>query len=485
MVWANIKKTKLLICGLAGVLTMSMVQLPTAHAADSCFEAVGDTVDYDHGNTLHAKVKSTCEMELHSIIISFADTEKFEGIEELTPESTHSQINEIEISDDHLRLQWNIDESASYANVLSGEELFSMSYSVPLNTTVFKRNMPITIEYAEYKIGDEIRTEENVNLDAMLIVTHDGKEVVMVTGIEKQEVSYNGGPISLTGDLIIEDNPADITADKLTIKYYNAVALINDPSEPGDYVAVYSYEDGDYAASLKVPFTIKDYITTSLNIWSGHGEISAPAYIDKYNDFHVDIVPEDGYEVMWVTYNDYDVTEFLNDDYSLDVTGADEDAEIIVAFRPFYLVTDGDGGKYTKGSKNNLAFIVDKNPASYTSGMASIMVDDEYVDLDNDSIIEPATQSFTLLGNYLETLEPGVHRIELYFFDSDVAGIARATFTVVEAAEDESETVPAPETGMFTIETSGAEATSIITILSGITIAIILIIVKRYSKNSK
>ena len=114
-------------------------------------------------------------------------------------------------------------------------------------------------------------------------------------------------------------------------------------------------------SSLRVPFTIKDYITVDVGIWSGHGEISAPTYVDVGDDLHVDIVPEDGYEVVWVEYNGEDVTDLLNDDYSLDLVSVNENADIVVAFRPFYLVTDGDGGEHEISSGKDLAFVVDKD----------------------------------------------------------------------------------------------------------------------------
>ncbi len=477
----KIKKTKMLISVLVGVLALSMVQLPAVHAADSCFEAVGDTVDYDHGDTLYAKLKATCDMELHSIAISFADTESFEGIEEEIPESVHSQISGVEISDDHLHLEWNIDESAPYVNVAAGEDLFSMPYHVSISTTAFKRNMPITIDYAEYSIGGEMRTEENLNLDTMLIVTHDDKEVLMITGIEKQEISYSGGPIALVGDLVVEDNPANITADDLEVEYYDAVSLVDEPSEPGDYTVRYSYEDDDYVALFEVPFTIKAYEIINTHIWSGHGEVSAPHFVDEGDDLHVEITPADGYEIMWVEYNGNDVTDSLNEDNSLDITGLDENAEIVVAFRRFYLVTDGDGGEHTLGSGENLAFMVDKDPTSYTEGEVTIKVDDLYIDLETDSVVEPEEQTVTLLGGYLDTLEPGEHSVEIYFFDTGVAGIARATFVIV-GEDEEDEVVPVPDTGAFTAEAAGAEVINIVAVISGIVIVTMLAVVKMFLK---
>ncbi len=481
MLRINIKrtKTKILMLGLVSALVLPMLHLPTAQAAtSSCFEGVDDIVDYDSGNTLYAKLKATCDMELRSIKISFADTESFVGIEESTPESTHSQISGIEISDDDLHLQWKADGSATYANISSGENLFQMAYHVPTNTWTFKRNMPITIDYAEYKIGDEIRTEENVNLDSVLTVTHNGKTVLMVTGVEKQEVSYTGGPLVLTGNLVVEDNPAGITADDLETVYYNATARVDQPSGPGDYYAVYSYEGDNYTASLKVPFTIKDYITVSLEVLYGHGEISAPQYVDAGGDLHVDIEPADGYETFWVDYNRRDVTDLLNEDGSLDLTNIASDVKIEVAFRPVYDVTKGDGAEHIIGKEDNLDFVVDKDPDSYNDGIMTIMVDDNYIDMENDVVVNPAAQTITLLSKYLDTLEPGEHQLEIFFFDTDIHGVARATF-ITSKNEDEGDPILIPDTGANTTKadtgTKSFNTPAIIALLSIATISAFLL----------
>ena len=444
--------SKAFILIFAAILTAAHLPVPKVSAADSCFEGVDDTVDYDHGNTLNAKIKATCNMELHSIKISFTGTKNITGIEALAPESIHPQIDDIEISDDDLHLQWKADGSATYANISSGENLFSMAYHVPINTSAFKRNMPITIDYAQYKIGDEIRTEENVNLDSVLTVTHGGKTVLMVAGVEKQEVSYTGGPIVLTGDLNVEENPAGITADDLQVTYYNTTGRIDQPSEPGDYYALYYYEDSNYIAPLRTPFTIRDYSTVSLEVLYGHGEISAPQYVDVGEDLHVDIEPSDGYEIFWVDYNRRDVTDLLNEDGSLDLTNITSDVEIEVAFRPVYDVTKGDGAEHIIGKEDNLDFVIDKEPDSYNDGIMTMMVDDNYIDMENDVVVNPAAQTITLLSKYLDTLEPGEHQLEIFFFDTDIHGVARATFITSE--EEEDDPILIPDTGANTTKTN-------------------------------
>ncbi|MBR1795847.1 hypothetical protein IJ765_01115 [Candidatus Saccharibacteria bacterium] len=188
-------------------------------------------------------------------------------------------------------------------------------------------------------------------------------------------------------------------------------------------------------------------------------------------------------------YNGEDVTDLLNDDYSLDLVSVNENADIVVAFRPFYLVTDGDGGEHEISSGKDLAFVVDKDPTSYTSGDVTIMVDGQYIDLRYDSVVEPEIQTTTLLSSYLDTLAIGEHEIEIYFFDiPGLTGIARATFTVVEAEDEteddsEDEAMAVPSTGAFTAGVDGAEATDAMTmILGGIVAAVLLFAIKKSAK---
>ena len=84
-------------------------------------------------------------------------------------------------------------------------------------------------------------------------------------------------------------------------------------------------------------------------------------------------------------------------------------------------------------------------------------MDGEPVDLENDSIVTPETKTTTLLSEYLDTLETGSHNVEIHFHDdgAELAGIARASFTVVEA----DESIPGvPNTGLFTSDNAAAKS---------------------------
>ncbi|MDO4967154.1 MAG: hypothetical protein Q4E70_00060 [Candidatus Saccharibacteria bacterium] len=443
--------------------------LATGDSIEDCFEADDPFYSLDDPyRSAHILLafKATCSMKLHYMDISFSGTEDVKGLDTYYATVWHDQISSFSIHDDEeLHIKWNDDEDdpdtvdgRPYIDVEPDEYLFGYWYTPQADTTVFKHSMPITINEVHYDTGEGVKTAKNIVLNPTITIAPDeSKDVLMISGIEKQDVTYTDHPVVLNGDLTIEDNTDGITVDDLNDKYYeeDGTTEISQPTNPGSYVAEYYYENDNYRASLKVPFTIKDYITVSTDIQGGHGEVSAPLYVDMGGSLHVDIMPSDGYEVLRVEHNGTDVTELLNEDNSLDIEAVTGNAEIAVVFRPFYEVTEGDGSEYTLGSGEDLTFKIDKDPASYTAGIVTVSIDGAYIDVEEDCTIDPDSQTVTLKNATLEALNLGEHKLEIFFFDTDVNGIARASFTVVEAEEE----VPAvPDTSGFTekSDTKGA-----------------------------
>ena len=489
----QIQKIKLFLFGAVAILTLSLIQLPKAYATDSCFvttpyqELIWDD---PHSDVFYVRVGSICEIKLYDMDVSFANIDSVEGLIPLHSDNNDSLSN-VKDFDRELRMKWSGSEDeqegvdyVEFSPEESGDDLFGYWYVVPMSSlnppATFKRNLPITINSAHYEVNGQMKEVKNLVLDSVLAkAPDDDKDTLMISGVEKQAVTYTEHPVVLEGELVVEENDDNITAEDLTEKYYTyddsdlSFTPIDRPTDPGEfYLVEYSFENDNYRASLRVPFIINDYITVRTDIWAGHGEISAPQYVDKGSNLHVDIVPAEGYEVVWVEYNDDDVTELLNEDDSLDLENVNENAEIVVAFRPVYQVVSGDNGEYIRGSGNNLAFVVDKEPSSYTEGEVLIIVDNDVIDLDNDSVVKPEAQTITLLSKYLGTLEVGKHNVEIYFFDTGFGGIARATFTVVEAEpanennNDANETsITVPDTGQFTSENSAVSAAGLTTII--------------------
>ena len=507
------RKNKILAFGLVGVLVLSMVQLPKVQAEDSCLM----TTPYQeiiwsdplHSDVFYVRVGSTCKIKLYDMDISFANIDTVEGLIPIHSDNNDKLSNVKDIRRE-LRMKWSGSEDeqegvdyVEFSPEDSGDDLFGYWYAVPMSSlnppATFKRNLPITINSAHYEVDGEMREVKNLVLDSVLTKAPDSnKDTLMISGVERQDVTYTGQPVVLAGELKVEENDGGITAADLTEKYYtyddsdSSFTPIERPTDPGEfYLVEYSFENDNYRASLRVPFTIKDYITVSTSIWDGHGVVSAPQYVDKGGNLHVDIMPDEGYEVVWVEYNDNDVTELLNEDNSLDIEGVNENATIVVAFRPVYQVISGDGGEYIKGSSDGLSFEFDKDPASYTDGEVVIIVDEEPVDLENDVTIDPETKITTLLSEYLDTLAVGRHSFEIYFFDTGFAGIARACFTIAEATADEGgesaedSELAVPDTGWSTGENGSMEAMGFVAAVIAIASTLGLVLIRKKIQGSK
>ena len=468
----------------------------TGESIEDCFEA-DNPVYYLNDPYRSAYVmlafKATCSMKLHYLDINFSDTENVKGLDASHATVWHDQISSYSIDGDkELHVIWNDDEDdpdtvdgRPYIDVEPNELLFGYWYAPLDDTTVFKQNMPITISEVHYDTGDGVKTAKNIVLNPTITVTpDDSKDVLKISGIEKQDVTYTDHPVVLNGDLTVEDNTDGITVEDLNTKYYeeDGTTEISQPTNPGSYMAEYSFENDNYRASLKVPFTIKDYITVSTEVQEGHGEVSAPLYVDTGGDLHVDIMPADGYEVLWVKHNGTDVTDFLNEDNSLDIESVTENAEIVVAFRPVYEVIEGDGSKYTLGSGEDLTFKIDKDPASYTAGIVTVRIDGAYIDVEEDCTIDPDSQTVTLKNATLEALNLGEHKLEIFFFDTAVNGIARASFTVIEPSEDEKDVPAVPDTGSTVMTEENGMIIIEPIILSVALVALLAAIIKKVAR---
>ncbi|MBR2587360.1 hypothetical protein IKE71_03260 [Candidatus Saccharibacteria bacterium] len=358
-----------------------MVQLPVARAEDDCFVTTpyqeNIWSDPYYSDAYYARVGSVCEIKLYDLDVSFADIDGVEGLISVHSDNNDALTN-VEEFNRGLRMRWSGSEDeqegvdyVEFSPEESGDDLFGYWYMVPspnLNRpAAFKRNMPITINSAHYEVNGEMREVKNLVLNSVLTIAPDhSKETLMISGVEKQDVTYTGQPVVLDGELTVEENDDGITAEDLTEQYYIyddydlSFTPIERPTDLGEfYLVEYNFENDNYRASLRVPFTI---------------------------------------------------------------------------IRPHYLVTEGDEGEHAIGSGEDLAFVIDKDPASYTDRIVTIAVDGEYIDVTDDSItaVKPGEKTVTLFSEYLDTLELGKHSIEIYFFDTSVAGVASATFTITE-----------------------------------------------------
>ena len=106
-----------------------------------------------------------------------------------------------------------------------------------------------------------VTAKEGVNITGSASATYiiTPRDVLTITGIDdNQRIEYTGLPVTLDGDVIVEENEGGITAEDLTITWYasDGTTVIEQPTNAGSYKVVYSYEDADYHGVLVVNFEI-------------------------------------------------------------------------------------------------------------------------------------------------------------------------------------------------------------------------------------
>lgn len=102
------------------------------------------------------------------------------------------------------------------------------------------------------------KNDKNITGYVYKYFTITAKDVLEISGISAQTVTYTGMPVELAGNLTVSDNTDGITANDLTVKWYDEDGdfEISQPTDAGSYVVVYSYNNEHYEGSLTVEFTI-------------------------------------------------------------------------------------------------------------------------------------------------------------------------------------------------------------------------------------
>lgn len=122
-----------------------------------------------------------------------------------------------------------------------------------------------TVEYANNTgITDHatvtVKAKSNTNISGTATATFAiiDKEVLSISGISNQEVTYTGLPVKLAGTLTVGPNTDNITVDKLSTTWYasNSTTPIAQPTNVGSYRVKYAYDGENYAGSLEVTFDI-------------------------------------------------------------------------------------------------------------------------------------------------------------------------------------------------------------------------------------
>ena len=186
---------------------------------------------------------------------------------------------------------------------------------------------------------------------------------------------------------------------------------------------------------------------------TGNGDLDVPDIVIGGTDVEVGIVPEPGNELVYLELDGQEVTDQIQGNV-FRVTPGTESLTFYANFLRVYPVLEGDGGEHVIDSEEPLVFKIDNDLTTFC-GTGNLMIDDDYVDLGAECLVDPDNQTITIPAHLLNTLELGEHTLEAYFSEPE-SGFTKATFKIVE------EYVPVPNTGAFTKENGSAETTGII-----------------------
>lgn len=225
----------------------------------------------------------------------------------------------------------------------------------------------------------------------------------------------------------------------------------------------------------------------------GNGLFDAPGSTTLGANLEINVIPDEGNELLYLELNDREVTDQVVDNvYSMTVDTNDLTFRVI--FQPMIEVTEGDGGEYAIGSGSNYHFTIDADLSEF-GGSGLIMIDGEPINLLYDREVDADNRQIILLSSYLDTLELGEHTFEA-IFPYPERGSARAVFSVVEAIDEgmteeiegevESTSILVPSTGTYTGQDSNAQEATVAPIIAAISaLATIGFVVKRQIRRAK
>ena len=187
---------------------------------------------------------------------------------------------------------------------------------------------------------------------------------------------------------------------------------------------------------------------------TGNGNLDVPNIVVGGTDVEVGIVPEPGNELVYLALNGQEVTDQIQDNV-FRVTPGTESLTFYATFLRVYPVLEGDGGEHIIGSEEPLVFKIDNDVTTFC-GTGNLLIDGEYVDMEEYCVVDPDNQTITLPASFLNTLALGEHSFEAFFSEPE-SGSAKASFKIVEENEEDP---TIPNTGVFTGEGASAIVTS-------------------------
>lgn len=97
-------------------------------------------------------------------------------------------------------------------------------------------------------------------------------------------------------------------------------------------------------------------------------------------------------------------------------------------------VTSGNNSTHVIGSGEDIIFTFD-TPLNRLYGEGLLIIDEGFIDIDEDCLIDVRAGTLTLLSKYLDTLSVGQHHFEVLFPDA-AQGFAQANFTISQPTSE-------------------------------------------------
>ncbi|MBQ9029471.1 hypothetical protein IJ114_01730 [Candidatus Saccharibacteria bacterium] len=169
----------------------------------------------------------------------------------------------------------------------------------------------------------------------------------------------------------------------------------------------------------------------------GNGDLNVPNIVVGGTDVEVGIVPEPGNELVYLELNGQEVTDQIQDNV-FRVTPGTESLTFYANFHRVYPVLEGDGGEHIIGSEEPLVFKIDNDVTTFCD-TGVLIIDGEYLDMRTDCKVDPDNQTITLPASFLNTVGLGEHSFEAWFSEPE-SGSAKASFKIIEASSDKSDT---------------------------------------------
>ena len=256
-------------------------------------------------------------------------------------------------------------------------------------------------------------------------------------GVGDEGLPVQAGDTLIYATYVVKDD-VDVMRRNMPVKI--ELAVVGEGGETGKHIENVTMDAYVIAGH---DISVYKYIT-------GNGDLDVPSIVIGGTEVMVGIIPDSGYELVYLELNGQEVTNQVRDNVFIVIPGT-ESLTFYATFQRVYDVLEGDGAEHLIGSDEALTFKIDNDLTDFCD-QGLIFIDGKSLDMRYNCIVDVEKQTITLPASFLNTLGLGEHTFEAYFSEPET-GNARATFKIVEEKVDPV----TPNAGISTSEGSSAE----------------------------